>query len=207
MDPNTPVTPPPNMYPGYEEPTFMDKIRNNLAELIEFVAIILVLYVIIHFFVAEPHQVSGTSMVPNFKDLDLIITNKLATRFSTFQRGEVIVFQNPRNAREDYIKRIVGLPGERIKIANNQVYINGEPIDQSYLPAGTPIRTKGYMSENEEIVIPEDTYFVMGDNREGSTDSREWGPLKKELIVGQAFLRYWPVDKFEILKINSAYKQ
>ncbi len=194
-------------YPGYDEPTFMDKLRNNLAELIEFVAIILVLYVIIHFFVAEPHQVSGSSMVPNFRDQDLIITNKLATRLSTFQRGEVIIFQNPRNASEDYIKRIVGLPGERIRISNNEIFINGTVLDQSFLPAGTITRTKGYMSEGEEILIPNDTYFVMGDNREGSSDSREWGPLKKELIIGQAFLRYWPLSKFELLKINSAYKQ
>ncbi len=196
-------------YVGFqpEEQSRWDKIKGNMAELVEFVAIILVLYVIIHYFIAEPHQVSGSSMVPNFTDKDLIITNKLPTHFGGFKRGEVIIFQNPRDASQDYIKRIIGLPGERLKILDSQIYINGSPLAEPYLSSDVVTLTRGFMDEGEEIKVPEGTFFVMGDNREGSSDSREWGPLKEELIIGQAWLRYWPVKKFEILKIGSGYKK
>lgn len=193
-------------YTGTEEPSRWSKLKGSLAELAEFVAIILVLYAIIHLFVAEPHQVSGNSMYPNMQDQNLIITNKLANTFGGYKQGEVIVFQNPRDASQDYIKRIIALPGQRIKILANQVYVDGEVLSEPYLPSTTRTETRGFMGEGEELTVPKGTYFTMGDNREGSSDSREWGPLNADLIVGQAWLRYWPLDKFQILEINKGYK-
>lgn len=193
-------------YAGTEDTSWWSKFKSNFAELAEFVAIILVIYAIIHLFVAEPHQVSGNSMYSNLQDQNLIITNKLATRFADFKRGEVIVFQNPRDASQDYIKRIIGLAGEKIMIQNNVVYINGQPLSEPYLPSNVITRTRGFMGEGQELTIPEGSFFTMGDNREGSSDSREWGPLKKELIVGQAWLRYWPLNKFQLLETNKGYK-
>ena len=143
-------------------------------------------------------------MVPNFHDGDYIITNKIGTRLGEPQRGEVIILQNPRNNDQDFIKRIIGLPLEKIKISEGKVYINGQPLEEPYLPV--ELRTSGgaFLANDEEITIPEGQYFVMGDNRGGSSDSREWGPIKKDLIIGQAWLRYWPPQKFTLLQISHA---
>lgn len=179
-----------------------DKFKNSFVELIEFVAIIGAIIAIIRFFVAEPHTVSGHSMVPNFQDGDYIITNKLATHFSTLQRGEVIILVNPRDHSQDFIKRIIGLPGDRITISVGQVYINGQPISEPYLPPDTKTSGGAFLPEGEEIVVPDGQYFVMGDNRSGSSDSREWGPVDKSLVIGQAFLRYWPIQHFTLIKVD-----
>lgn len=191
------------MEPTYyesEEQSVGDKIKNNIVELIEFVAIAAAILIVIRFFIAEPHKVSGSSMVPNFHDGDYIITNKLATTLSEPKRGEVIILHNPRNQDQVFIKRIVGLPSERISIVDSTVYINNQPLPEGYLPKGLKTPGEAFLSEGEEITIPAGQYFVVGDNRPGSSDSREWGTIPKDLIVGAAFLRYWPPQKFTLIR-------
>ncbi|MFH0937000.1 MAG: signal peptidase I [Candidatus Daviesbacteria bacterium] len=193
------------MEPKYyqeEQPSFWSNLKNNFVELFEFIAILGAIFIICRFFIAEPHKVSGNSMVPNFHDGDYLITNKLAKQFSTFQRGEVIILQNPRDPNQVFIKRLIGFPTEKIKIARGGVYVNDQILQEQYLPTGTTTEGQTYLSEGEEVVIPENQYFVMGDNRSNSSDSREWGPVQNELIIGQAYLRYWPLPKFSILPIN-----
>ncbi len=185
-----------------EQTSWWDKTKGGLAELIEFVAIVGVIVLVIHYLIAEPHLVSGNSMVPNFIDGDYIITNKLATRFSTPKRGEVIILKYPRDFNKVFIKRIVGMPGERIKITDGIVSINGQILQEPYLPKDTVTQVRGFISDGEELTIPDGQYFVMGDNREGSSDSREWGPLKRELIIGQAIFRYWPLPKVGIIHVD-----
>lgn len=185
-----------------EEKSFWSKLSSNLVELIEFVAIVGAVLIVIRFFVAEPHKVFGSSMVPNFQDGDYLITNKLALKLSDLERGEVIILENPRNNDQVFIKRVIALPGERVKISGEKVYINGQPLSEPYLPKGTTTSGGAFLSENKEVIVPDGQYFVMGDNRNGSSDSREWGPEKRELIIGQAFLRYWPPQKFTLLRIG-----
>jgi signal peptidase I len=210
MDPNNPSTmytsDPNTTTPNYgsEEQNVWAKIKDNIAELIEFVAIVGVVVLIIQFFIAKPHQVSGSSMVPNFHNGDYIITNLLATKFAALQRGEVIVFKNPRNTNQVFIKRIIGITGDKVRISNGRVYLNGQLLEEPYLPAGTPTNSRGFMADDEEVTVPQDNYFVLGDNREGSSDSREWGFLSKDLVIGQAFLRYWPINKAELIKIDAS---
>jgi len=186
----------------FEEHSFWLNFKSGLIDLIQFLAIVLAFFVVLRFFIAEPHRVSGSSMVPNFHDGDLIITNKLAPKMATLQRGEVIILQNPRNASEVFIKRIIGLPGDQVQISRGQVFINNQPLPEPYLPAGTQTREGQYLSEGEEVVVPDSHYLVMGDNRNGSSDSREWGTIKKEAVVGQAFLRYWPPQSFTFLQVG-----
>lgn len=187
-----------------DEESTGDKIKNNIFELIQFIAVAGAILVILRFFVAEPHRVSGSSMVPNFHDGDYIITNKLPTRFDSFQRGEVVILENPRNNDQVFIKRVIGLPGEKVTIFNGAVYINGQPLLETYLPQGLKTPGGSYLSEGEEIVVPDDQFFVIGDNRSGSSDSREWGPVQKKLLIGQAWLRYWPLNKFTLIQINKS---
>lgn len=193
------------MDPTYQplpDNSWMTRFKNNLTELIEFTAIVGAIVVVLHFFVAEPHKVSGSSMVPNFLDGDYIITDKVTKQFSPLQRGEVIILKNPREPSVAFIKRIIGLPGEKIKVANNQVYINGQPLTEPYLPPGTNTFGGAYLPEGEEKTVPANYYFVMGDNRTASSDSREWGPVDKSLVIGHPFLRYWPPDRAALIKNN-----
>lgn len=179
-----------------------DKLKNNLIELIEFVAIVFAILMAIRVFAAEPHRVDGSSMIPNFHTGDMIITNKLAARFSDFKRGEVVVLQDPMDATKVFIKRIIGLPGETLKLADGKIYIKGQLLDEPYLPSGLLTPGESFLKSGDEVVIPEGNYFLIGDNRSNSSDSREWGFLKKELIIGQALLRYWPINQAAILSIG-----
>jgi signal peptidase I len=189
---------------GTEETGFWDRFKSGFAELIEFVAIVGVIVLIIQFFIAKPHQVSGNSMFPNFHNGDYIITNLLTTRFGELKHGEVVVFKYPRDRSKVFIKRVVGMGGDRVKIMRDHIYLNGKLLEEPYLPPATPTRTKGFMDEGEEVTVPNGQYFVVGDNREGSSDSREWGPLTKEDIIGQAYLRYWPLNKVGLIKIDQS---
>ncbi len=186
-----------------EEQSFWGKLTNGFVELIEFIAIVGAILIVIRFFVAEPHKVSGHSMVPNFQDGDYIITNKLAIRMDNLQRGEVIILQHPQDPSEILIKRIVGLPGEHIKLENGEVFINDRQLKEPYLPAGVKTQGEAFLTEGEDLTIPNGQYFVMGDNRPGSSDSREFGTVPKNLIIGQAWFRYWPPQEFGLIKVDS----
>ncbi|MDO8429663.1 MAG: signal peptidase I [Candidatus Daviesbacteria bacterium] len=185
-----------------EEESISSKVRGGFLEMIEFVAIMAAILIIVRFFVAEPHKVDGNSMLPNFHHGDHIITNKLAVRISDMQRGEVIILKSPRDPDKVLIKRIIGLPKESLKLLEGRIYINNRLLEEPYLPTGLKTPGSSFLKEGDEVTIPEGFYFVMGDNRHASSDSRDLGPINKENFVGQAFLRYWPPQRFTILKIN-----
>lgn len=138
-------------------------------------------------------------METNFHDGEYILTDKVTYRFRPPQRGEVIIFKAPKNPDLDYIKRIIGLPGERIKIDSGKIFINGRQLTEPYILKETVISGGLYLPQGNEIEISEDSYLVLGDNRSHSSDSREWGPVHKNDIIGRAFLRYWPPHRVGIL--------
>jgi len=130
-------------------------------------------------------------MKPNFSSGDYLLIDETTYRFREPERGEVIVFKNPSNTSEFYIKRIIGLPGEEVVINDSEVNIDGEPIEEVYL--GVNVNFDGqYIFQ-----LDSDEYFVMGDNRQQSFDSRSWGPLGENLIIGIVRLRFWPPVTFE----------
>jgi len=178
---------------------FFKKIFAFVFDLIETIVFALAIFVVIYLFLFQPHQVKGASMEINFHDGEYILTDKISYRFHSPQRGDVVIFKAPTNPELDYIKRIIGLPGERIKIEDNSLFINGQKLEEEYLPKETIISGGSFLPKREEIIIPPDHYFVLGDNRSHSSDSREWGWIEKEEIVGRAFLRYWPPEKFGLL--------
>ncbi len=139
-------------------------------------------------------------MDPTFKDKEYILTNLISMRFSDPQKGDVIVFQAPTDENKDFIKRVMAVPGDTISIQNGDVYVNGVMVDESeYLDSTVETGAGAFMSEGEEIVVPEGEYVVMGDNRNASSDSREWGFLDREEIIGKSFFVYWPVQDFRII--------
>lgn len=164
-----------------------------LRELIETIVLSLVIFLLIRQ-VVQNYRIESHSMQPNFYEGEFILVNKLAYRLGAPERGDVLVFHNPNNEDEDYIKRIIGLPGDNLDIHNGTVFINGKPLVEQY-----PINEIPPSSTYGPVVIEPDHLFVMGDNRPQSQDSRSFGQLSEDLIVGKAWVRVWPFNKFGII--------
>lgn len=156
-----------------------------IYETLETIVLAAIIWLVVNFATAR-FVVDGSSMEPNFHTGQLLIVNRLAYRFGTLERGDVIVFRFPGNTADDYIKRIIGLPGERITIKDGNVYVNDVLLEEPYLDPNTIFPYGG------EWVVPADNYFVLGDNRAHSSDSRSWGPLGKDYIIGKSWVSYWP---------------
>jgi len=158
------------------------------------------IFILLYLFVAQPNQVNGRSMMPNFIDKSLLLTDKISYRAGEPKRGDVVVFKAPPSepCAEDeceYIKRVIGLPGDSVKVQGQKVYINGQLLSEKYLPLDFVTNPGGYFSEGREIIVPQSQYALFGDNRSHSRDSREFGPIEINLIVGRAFFVYWPVPE------------
>lgn len=178
---------------------FIKKLGSFLFEIVETVVVALAIFVVSYLTLVQPHQVRGASMVPNFQNGEYILTDKITYRLRNPQRGDVIIFRAPRNQELDYIKRIIGLPAERLMIEKGIIYIDGKPLEEGYLPSG-PVSAGTFLQDGKEIYIPADEYFVLGDNRNHSSDSREWGTVPRKDIIGRAYLRYWPLNEVGLIK-------
>ncbi|PIQ92533.1 MAG: signal peptidase I [Parcubacteria group bacterium CG11_big_fil_rev_8_21_14_0_20_39_22] len=169
----------------------------TFKELFKFALIVIVIVVPIRLFVAQPFIVSGQSMEPNFKDKEYLIVDELSYRFSNPTRGDVIIFKFPSQPKKYLIKRIIGLPGETVSIENSSVIVTnaenpgGFVIEEPYIENKTD-------SENFTLTLSDDEYFVLGDNRPVSSDSRVWGALSEDMIVGRPFLRLYPFSLISI---------
>ena len=141
-------------------------------------------------------------MFPTFKNKEYILTNLVGMRFSDPQRGEVIVFHSPVDKEKDYIKRVIGTPGDTVSVKDGDVYVNGTKLDEvGYLDSSVKTYGGAFLQDGADpITVPEGQYIVMGDNRPYSSDSREWGLLKKEEIIGKSFFVYWPVNTARIVE-------
>lgn len=171
----------------------MKKAFSFLWEIGKIALVALLLVAGLRLFVFQPFLVRGASMEPSFHNWDYLIVDEISYRFRSPERGEVIVFKFPNDPSQRYIKRIIGLPGETVKVQDGQVAIfrGGErvPLDEkSYASSDTP----GLI----QVTLPENEYFVMGDNRHYSSDSRSWGALSEDLIVGRVFVRIFPLSAF-----------
>ena len=172
----------------------MKKFLYSFWETIEVALIAIIAVFVIRTFLIQPFLVSGASMEPNFSSGDYLLIDELTYHFKEPERGDVVVFHYPGNESTFYIKRVIGLPGERLSFKDGRVIVfnvdhpGGGSLEETYLPQD--LQTSG-----SEVVLNEGTYFVMGDNRSFSFDSRSWGPLDKRKIVGVVRLRLWPFNK------------
>ncbi len=172
--------------------------KNSLWELVRVILLAVVIVLPIRLFIAQPFIVSGTSMVPTFHDSEYLIVDEISYRIEDPKRGDVIVFRFPHNPSVFYIKRVIGLPGETVEIEKGVVTIKNEEnpdgmkIDEPYVSA---IVDDG---RDMTVTLKETEYFVMGDNRPASSDSRSWGPLEDKYIVGRTLVRVLPIKEFGI---------
>ncbi|OGD86116.1 signal peptidase I [Candidatus Curtissbacteria bacterium RBG_16_39_7] len=169
------------------------------TDIFETIIIALAIFLVVYLFLVQPHRVQGDSMLPNFKNGELILTDKISYRIRPPQRGNVIVFKAPYDKSKDFIKRIIGLPGEKIKVENGGIFVNNKKVSESYLPDSIKVQGGSILKEGEEYSIPQEEYVVFGDNRAHSSDSREFGPVPKKDIIGKAFFVYWPPNAFAFI--------
>lgn len=178
-------------------------------ELIKVLVLALVIIVPLRVAVAEPFIVSGSSMVPNYHNREYLIINKLTYRFSEPERGDVIVFKYPKNRSQYFIKRIIGLPGEKVEVKNGHVIIyneefpDGKVLPEQYLPNENV--TFNPFGRDEIVSLGSEEYFVLGDNRQASSDSRSWGILPRHDFVGKAWFRVFPLTNLGVLPDGHEY--
>jgi signal peptidase I len=178
-----------------KEATASSKTWHSWRENLTLVAIALVLAVLIRTFVAEPRYIPSESMVPTLYEGDRLVVEKISYRFQPPTTGDIIVFQAPAELQkrgypkdQAFIKRVIGTPGEIIKVAGGKVYLNGQALQENYIaePPNQPF---------PPVQVPADEFFVMGDNRNDSNDSRYWGFLPRQNIIGRAVFRFWPLNR------------
>lgn len=180
---------------------FIRKVYSFLIDIAQTLLLVFAVFLVIYIFLFRPFQVSGSSMLPNFVDKQYVLTNLIVLKFKTLKLGDVVVFKAPPDPKKDYIKRIVGVPQDTVSIKNGDVYINGNLLDQG-LFLDPLVKTYGgsFLHENEVVTVPENEYFVLGDNRSESSDSREWGFVNIKEVIGESFFIYWPIDQMKIIK-------
>ncbi len=159
----------------------------------------LLISVVVSFFIItflyQPVRVEGTSMAPQLHDQDRLFINKFAYNFEKIERDDVVVFYYPRDTQKSYIKRVIGLPGDTVRITEGRVFVNGTAIAEPYVPE----RYEDVRSM-DELRVPEGEYFVMGDHRSISSDSRDFGPVARNLIYGKAAFVYWPREEMGVVR-------
>ena len=171
-----------------------------LLDLVETLVIAGAIFVVIYAFLFRPYQVNGVSMFPTYHDGEFILTNLIGLRFGHLQRGDVIVFVAPPDKEKDYIKRVIGLPGDQIGIKDGLVYLNGKLLDESaYLAPDVRTYGENFMQEGQTVTVPANNYFVLGDNRANSSDSRDWGFVPPDKLIGISSLAYWPLNMFHFI--------
>lgn len=182
-------------------PTTAPKKENFFKEIFKFTIIALAIVIPVRAYIAQPFVVSGASMDPTFETGEYLIVDELSYRFNEPERGQVIIFKFPRDPKTYFIKRVIGLPGETIDVRQGKVSVidkNSETItlDEPY------VNENHMVSDTFTVTLAQNEYFVMGDNRAQSSDSRSWGPLERKFIIGRPVVRLLPIDKIDLLPGN-----
>ena len=190
----------------------MEIIRKIYAFLIDGVETLLIaaaIFLVIYAFLFRPFNVDGQSMYPTFHNGEYVITNLIGfedlkiyhAEFGTLKLGDVIVFVAPPDPTKDYIKRVIGVPGDTVSIKDGDVYLNGKLLDESaYLNPTVKTYEGAFLAEGQTITVAANEYFVLGDNRPESSDSRTWGFVPKDNVVGKSLFVYWPLDRMRLIQ-------
>lgn len=178
----------------------LKKILLGLQEFIKMAAIAVVIIVAVRYFLIQPFYVKGASMEPTFSNYEYLIIDELSYRFKDPQRGQVVVFRYPRDPQEHFIKRVIGLPGETVQIKDNHVYIYNEEYPHGYILKEDYLADDEITIANSEnlVKLGADEYYVLGDNRDASQDSRFFGPVKRSFITGKVWIRGFPINRWDI---------
>lgn len=196
------TTPEPQLETKEKISSFFASIGQFLFSFLETVIVALVITVVLYLFVMTPHEVVGNSMHPTYKNGEYLMANKISYKLHKPERGDVIIFKY--SDTQDFIKRIIGLPGDTVMLKDGKIYINGVILNESdYLSESIYTNGQDYLKEGQSITVPEGEYFVCGDNRNHSSDSRAFGSVKLQNIKGKAWIVYFPFSQFRLVKHQS----
>jgi len=179
---------------------FLKKAYVKFLDTSQFILFFVAILLIAYMFILQPHEVSGLSMYPTFKNKDFLLSYLVDVRINNIRHGDVVVFHSPVEEDKLYIKRVIGLPKDTIKLEGGAVYRNGDKVDESeYLDDSVPTFGGSFISDGKEVIVSENTLIVMGDNRPYSSDSRAWGLLPYSELIGRSLLRFWPLSTFTLI--------
>lgn len=180
------------------------KIYYFLLDIAQTLTLAAAAFVIIYVFLFRPFEVKGESMYPNLKDSEYLITNVISLRLKNPRLGDIVVFKAPVDAEKDFIKRVIGVPGDTISLKDGRIHLNGKLLDEEkYLNPSVKTYGGSFLKEGDTVDVPRNSFFVLGDNRSYSSDSREWGFVPKKNIIGISFFAYWPIGSAGL--INNPY--
>lgn len=180
-------------------------------DIVEVIVFAIGIFFFVYLLIMRPHKIDGESMEPNYINAEYLLTEKVNYYIHKPQRGDVVVLRPPTfvSQNDEFIKRIIGLPGETVRVQGGKVYIDNRLLNEAYIPSDVSTNGGSFLTEGVDYKIPDDQYFLMGDNREHSSDSRFWGPVPlnlspnsdKEGINGRAWLIYWPIDRAGVTQL------
>ena len=179
-----------------------------VMDMLETIVFVGAMFVVVNYYILQPSQVRGSSMLPTLRDNDRIFVSRVTYKLRQPQRGDIVVLNSPENKEIEFVKRVIGLPGDKIMIddcsppfrTQCDIYVNGEKLSESYIKDKTQLYENSIYSEGQEFTVPDQSVFVMGDNRTGSLDSRIFGPVRQDSIIGVVFFRYFPSDTVGVLQ-------
>lgn len=183
----------------------LKSLSGAFLDIVEIVVVALSIFLVVYLFFMQPHQVNGQSMESTLISGEYVLTDKVSYQIGEPRRGDVVVFHAPEAAGCaagtgcDFIKRVIGIPGDTLVVQDGYFVLNGQRLQEPYLPAGLETPAGAFTRGEREVTLGDSEYFVVGDNRQFSSDSRAWGPIDRSAIVGRAFMRYWPVSKAGII--------
>lgn len=167
-------------------------------DILEVIVFAVGIFFFVYLLIMRPHKIKGASMSPNYPDGEYLLTEKVTYYLRDPQRGDVVVFTPPTSEVDEFIKRVIALPGERIMIKEGRIYINDKLLKEPYIANTMKTNAGTFLSEGQTFTVPTDLYFVMGDNRPNSSDSRYWGPITKPKMSGRAWVIYFPFSKMGV---------
>lgn len=182
------------------DPPFYKQATNFVWEIIKIVAVSLIIIIPIRMYVIQPFIVEGASMSPTFEDGQYLIIDEISYRFSLPQRGDVIIFHPPSDSKTYYIKRVIGLPGETIELREGHIYIYNEEYSEGFRLNEANYLINSRITQKGKTVLKDDEYYVVGDNRDNSLDSRRFGPIGPKAIKGKVLIRAFPVSEFSFFE-------
>jgi signal peptidase I len=169
----------------------LKKLGTFFLDIVEVVVLAVGIFLIVYLLILRPHKIKGASMSPNFPDGEYLLTEKISYYLNDPKRGDVVVFKPPVS-EDEYIKRVIGMPGDKVSIRSGYIYLNGKMLEEDYIDESVITSGGAFLADNQEYIVPEGMYFVVGDNRPHSSDSRAWGPVTKQVMTGRAWVIYWP---------------
>jgi len=196
---------PENDNKGEETQSLFRRTLNFVGELVHVVVISLAIILPIRYFLIQPFYVKGASMEPNFYDHEYLIIDEISYRFGEPERGDIVVFRYPDDPRQFFIKRVIGMPDERVVVTNGKIYIYDDVNANGHLLAEESYLGTTFTPGNKDVTLGEDEFYLMGDNRSASMDSRAFGPVPGRFIVGKVMFRGWPPEKMQFFSDGIEY--